>query len=102
MRTTISPNIHKVPLSAVFHALSDPARLKIVKMLIEKKEAPCGDCKMPVSKSTMSHHFKVLRQAGLVQTRSAGTWQFNSLRLEEIHERFPSLLDLIDKCAGPF
>ena len=102
MRTVVFPNIHKVPLSTIFYALSDPARLKIMKMLLEKKEAPCGDCKMPVSKSTMSHHFKVLRQAGLVQTRGEGTWQFNSLRLEEIQERFPGLLDLIEKASGPF
>jgi DNA-binding transcriptional ArsR family regulator len=95
MRNTLYSDTKKVPLSSVFYALSDPARLQIIKILLDKKEAPCGDCKMPVSKSTLSHHYKVLRQAGWVKTRSEGTRQYNSLRLDEINERFPGLLALI-------
>ena len=102
MKSQVVSDLKKVPLSAVFDALSDPARLRIIKTLLEKKEAPCSDCDMPVSKSTLSHHYKVLRQAGLVQTRSEGTWQFNSLRLDEIEQRFPGLLRLLEKSSGPF
>jgi DNA-binding transcriptional ArsR family regulator len=96
MRNGPTTEPKKVPLSAVFSALSDPARLKIIKILLEKKEAPCGDCNMPVSKSTLSHHYKVLRQVGWVKTRAEGTRQFNSLRMDEINERFPGLLALIE------
>jgi DNA-binding transcriptional ArsR family regulator len=102
MKNQVISDLKKVPLSVVFDALGDPARLRIIKTLLEKKEAPCGDCDMPVSKSTLSHHYKVLRQAGLVRTRSEGTWQFNSLRLDEIEQRFPGLLHLLDKCQGPY
>jgi DNA-binding transcriptional ArsR family regulator len=96
MRKPLNSEPKKIPLCAVFAALSDPARLKIIKILLEKKEAPCGDCDMPVSKSTLSHHYKVLRQVGWVKTRAQGTRQFNSLRMEEINERFPGLLALIE------
>jgi DNA-binding transcriptional ArsR family regulator len=102
MRNTLYSETKKVPLSTVFYALSDPARLKIIKILLDKKEAPCGDCKMPVSKSTLSHHYKVLRQAGLVKTRGEGTRQFNSLRLDEMNQYLPGLLELIEKSPGPF
>lgn len=94
------PETKQMPISGIFGVLSDPARLEIIRLLLEKKEAPCGDCELPISKSTLSHHYKVLREAGIISTRSEGTRQVNCLRVEEINRRFPGLLDLIRRELG--
>ncbi len=94
-------NLRKMPLSAIFYALSDPVRVQIIRSLLEKDEISCGECKSTVSKSTMSHHFKVLRQAGLIQKREEGTVHYLSLRREEIEARLPALLKLLQQAAGP-
>jgi DNA-binding transcriptional ArsR family regulator len=91
----------QMPLSAIFYALSDPARLKIVKELLERDEIACCEFKTNVSKSTLSHHFKVLREAGIIQKREEGTRQFNSLRTEEIEKRCPGLLKTLLKSEDP-
>ena len=79
----------------MLHALSDPVRLDIVRSLAVRGERCCGDLDVPVSKSTLSHHLKVLRQAGLTQTRPDGTQRLLSLREAEIEARFPGLLDAV-------
>ena len=91
----------KIPLSHIFDALSDPARIEIILNLLEEKETSCGQCKSTLSKSTMSHHFKVLREAGFIQKREEGKVHFISLRLAEIEERVPGLLAMLKKCKGP-
>ncbi|HET9870020.1 MAG TPA: metalloregulator ArsR/SmtB family transcription factor [bacterium] len=97
MRKTHSADLQKTPLPKVFQALSDPARLGILRTLLEKGEAPCSECDLPVSKSTLSHHYKVLRQVGLITTRSEGTRQVNCLDRWAIERRFPGLLEWIDR-----
>lgn len=57
-------------------------------------ELPCTTFELPISKSTQSAHFKVLRQAGVVRQRDEGTRRLNSLRREDLDARFPGLLDL--------
>lgn len=101
MRQCRIPSLKEVPLSAIFYALSDPARLNIVRDLMEKEEVACGEFECSVSKSTMSHHFKVLREAGLIQKREDGARQLNSLRRKEIEERCPGLLNALLKSRGP-
>jgi len=98
------PNLKKVQLSLIFNALSDPIRLSVVQALAEKDELSCGKCKSSLSKSTMSHHFKVLREVGLIQKRSVGKVHFISLRRRDIDERVPGLLKSIlsSKKKGPF
>ena len=96
-----SPDFRKMPLSAIFYALGDPVRLQIVLTLLEQKEISCGACKTRVSKSTMSHHFKVLRQAGLIQKREEGTVHYLSLKRSDITSRLPALLKLLEKATGP-
>ena len=95
MRAAHQPEIDSVELAEVFHALSDPVRLDIVRCLARSGECCCGDLSVPVSKSTLSHHLKVLRQAGITQTRADGTQRLVSLREEEVETRFPGLLDAI-------
>lgn len=92
MRAVAHPELQGVGLPDVLHALSDPVRLEIVRRLAEGEEHPCGCLCQSVSKSTLSHHLKVLREAGLTQTRADGTARLVSLREAEIESRFPGLL----------
>lgn len=95
MRAVAHPVLEGVELPDVLHALSDPVRLDIVRRLAEGEERPCGCLCESVSKSTLSHHLKVLRQAGLTQTRADGTARLVSLREAELEERFPGLLQAV-------
>ena len=101
MKKTYCPNLKKMPISALFDALSDPARIEIIQVLLEEKELSCGQCKTELSKSTMSHHFKVLREAGLIQRREEGKVHFISLRVEEIELRMPGFIKVLKGLKGP-
>lgn len=79
-------------LATVLHALSDPVRLRIVSQLADGAERTCGSLEVPVAKSTCSHHFRVLREAGVVSQRVEGKCRFNRLRTEQLEQRFPGLL----------
>ena len=92
MRDLHHPRLEDLELTNVLHALSDPVRLEIVRVLAGLDEMPCSSLHTAVSKSTMSHHFKVLREAGVTHTRANGTKRLISLRQEELEERFPGLL----------
>jgi DNA-binding transcriptional ArsR family regulator len=85
----------ELELAAVLHAMSDPIRLRIVAELAEAGERSCGAFNLPITKSTCSHHFRVLREAGLISTRVAGKSRINVLRREALEERFPGLLEAI-------
>jgi DNA-binding transcriptional ArsR family regulator len=95
MRNLHHPRIDEVGLPDVLHALSDPVRLKIVRTLAEREEQSCSAVEASVSKSTLSHHFKVLREAGLTHTRVNGTHRYVSLRRDELEVRFPGVLDSV-------
>ena len=82
-------------LATVLHALSDPVRLKIVSQLSDGNERTCGSLEVPVAKSTCSHHFRVLREAGVVSQRVEGKCRFNRLRSDQLEQRFPGLLDAV-------
>jgi DNA-binding transcriptional ArsR family regulator len=82
-------------LSSVLHALSDPARLDIVRRLADGDEWSCGYFDLGLSKATLSHHFRVLREAGIVAVRPEGRKRLLSLREDDLNERFPGLLDAI-------
>jgi DNA-binding transcriptional ArsR family regulator len=89
------PEREELDLAAVLHALSDPVRLRIVTELAEDHERTCGGFDLPVTKSTCTHHFKVLREAGVIQQRQEGTSRLNTLRRDDLEARFPGLLDTI-------
>jgi DNA-binding transcriptional ArsR family regulator len=95
VRDLYHPRVEDVGLPSVLHALSDPVRLEIVRYLATVDETPCSTLNAAVSKSTMSHHFKVLREAGLTHTRAHGTKRLITLRREELEQRFPGLLDSV-------
>ena len=92
MRAYTHPNPEDLTLERLLYALSDPVRLEIVRCLAGVAEATCGELDGGRPKSSMSHHFRVLREAGLVQTRNVGTTHMNSLRHEVLESRFPGLL----------
>ncbi len=92
MRAPSHPQPEKLSLPEVLHALSDPVRLEIVRALEGGGEMSCSRLGAPVSKSTLSHHLKVLRDAGVTRTRSEGTRRLVSLRTSDLERRFPGLL----------
>ena len=89
-----------IQLSAVLHALSDPMRLQIVVVLAAGEERTCKSFELPVVKSTCTHHFRVLREAGVIRQRLQGTTRLNSLRREDLDQRFPGLLDSVLRASG--
>ncbi|NHO33012.1 ArsR/SmtB family transcription factor [Acetobacter fallax] len=89
------PAIDAVESCAVFHALSDPIRLDIVRMLARKGPLNCAALSADRPRSTMSHHFRVLRGAGLVRTTTQGTEHINVLRHDDLEGRFPGLIALV-------
>jgi DNA-binding transcriptional ArsR family regulator len=95
MRPYTHPPASALVLERVLYALSDTIRLGIVRHLAQLGAANCGELDGGRPKSTMSHHFKVLREAGLVLTESTGTTHINTLRRADIDARFPGLLDLV-------
>ena len=86
------PDRYELELPAVLHALSDPIRLRIVRALADDGPCNCGSFAVPVAKSTLSHHFRVLREAGVTLTEQAGTQRVVSLRRGDLDARFPGLL----------
>ncbi len=102
MRTLYHPNREEIQFSSVLYALSDQIRLQIVNMLLEQSEQSCGSLNIPVAKSTLSHHFKVLRESGVMYTRIEGTQRFISIRTEDLNVRFPGLLDTILHATEPY
>jgi len=80
----------------VLHALSDPIRLEIVTKLRDcGDERRCGSFDVPVTKSTLTHHFRVLRDAGIISQRQEGTARLSRLRSGDLDARFPGLLDAV-------
>jgi DNA-binding transcriptional ArsR family regulator len=96
---TEHPRADEIALAAVLHALSDPVRLRIVAALAESGEQPCGAIDVPVAKSTCTHHFRVLREAGVISQRDAGTARLNTLRRDDLERRFPGLLASVLRSA---
>lgn len=101
MTRFVHPAKEDITLGGVLGALSDPMRLRILRKLLERRDgqlscsgaAPCPE----MAKSTLSHHFRVLRDAGLIRTTKQGVENLNGVRWDEVNERFPGLLKAILK-----
>jgi DNA-binding transcriptional ArsR family regulator len=89
------PDRADIDLTRVLHALSDPARLEIVRELDRRGEESCTALGIPVAKATLSHHFRVLREAGVIRTRAVGTARISALRRDDLDELFSGLLDAV-------
>ncbi len=87
-----------IGLADIMYALSDPARLEIIRFLSQHKgPLTCSELNCNRPKSSMSHHFKILRESGIVETRIEGKEHFNSLNLGELDQKFPGLMKVIVK-----
>ncbi|MET1249422.1 helix-turn-helix domain-containing protein [Sporolactobacillus sp. STCC-11] len=95
MRSLYHPSLQEINLPTVLHALSDPVRLTIIKRLSEHGEQSCSELNLSGPKSTLSHHFKVLRESGVIHTRIEGTQRCISIRSKDLNVRFPGLLDVV-------
>ena len=95
MRPFKHPAPEEFVLERLLYALSDSIRLDIVRHLARVESAACGDLDGGRPKSTVSHHFKVLREAGLVYTENSGTTHMNHLRRADLDARFPGLMAAI-------
>src|ERR1700760_4602262 len=93
------PDLAEIELPTVLHALSDPMRLESVRARAER-ECACTQVELPVSKGTASHHFKVLRLAGVIGQWDEGTRRISKLRHEELEARFPGLLESVLRAQG--
>jgi DNA-binding transcriptional ArsR family regulator len=91
----VEPKKADLVLTAVLYALSDDTRLQIVESLCETEEIACSYFDIHMAKSSLSHHFRVLRTSGIITTRKEGTALLNKLRRSDLNERFPGLLDSV-------
>jgi DNA-binding transcriptional ArsR family regulator len=83
-------------LQAVLAALSDPVRLEMVRRMHAAGEpAPCAVLYDDISKSTASHHFKILREAGVTSRSVIGGQTHQELRLEDVEDVYPGVLSAI-------
>ncbi len=100
-RPFLHPLIESVTLEGILYALADPVRLEIIRRI------GAGTCAMNCSaaapekmaKSTQSHHFQILREAGLIRSERRGVEVINQLRCDEIGQKFPGLIPAILKAA---
>jgi DNA-binding transcriptional ArsR family regulator len=100
MRDAHHPDRAEIALTAVLAALSDPVRVGVVRLLADGRERGWGELRAPVAKSTLSHHLRVLRDAGITRTRQEGTRCFLRLRRTDIEARFPGLLEAVLTAAA--
>jgi DNA-binding transcriptional ArsR family regulator len=108
MRLLYHPDQKDITLAGILYALGDPVRLEIVRLVATKGEQPCaafdfaiasGSAQKAIAKSTMSHHFRVLRESGILYCRKEGTQHLNSLRRDDLDALFPGLLDAVLQAA---
>ncbi|MCJ2089616.1 helix-turn-helix domain-containing protein [Methylobacterium sp. E-005] len=95
-RKFLHPDAAELTLHRILFALSDPTRLAAVSELMDGAEHSSGDLlAQSVPRSTMTHHLKILREAGVTRTRPEGMRCLISLRRNDVDARFPGLLDAI-------
>lgn len=92
----VHPAVEDLDLVEVLQALGDPVRLQMVRFLAEADgPVACLEIPVTVSKSTGSHHRRVLREAGIVWVHVEGTRKYPTLRRDDLEARFPGLLDSV-------
>jgi DNA-binding transcriptional ArsR family regulator len=98
------PAREELKLETVLAALADPLRLQIIqKLLLESEDYdhPCGWFGFDRPKSSLTHHFKALREAGLIRQRQYGLERRSRVRDEDLEQRFPGLLALVKNWRPP-
>jgi DNA-binding transcriptional ArsR family regulator len=100
MRPLFHPAIEDVTVESILHALSDPTRVAIFANIVGASSAGsctsfCSTIEKEIPKSTLSQHFKILREGGLIRSERQGVEMLNTSRCAEIEKRFPGLLPAI-------
>jgi DNA-binding transcriptional ArsR family regulator len=99
MDDVTEPPAEDFQLPRILAALADQHRLATVRYVARKGEACCGDviaeAGLAITKSTFSHHLRILREAGVLTKRIQGTRGYTQLRKDDLDERFPGLMDSI-------
>lgn len=100
-RELAHPDRADLRVEHVLHALADPMRLHVVRALAgSDAELSCSEIGLPVSKSTCTYHFRVLRESGVIQQIYRGTAKLNGLRRGDLDALFPGLLDAVLRAAA--
>lgn len=96
-RDILHPDLAQISIAQVLHGFADPARLHMVKTMHDLGECPCSlvYATLGLSKSNASHHFRVLRENGILQRTQRGSQQYAALRAKELEDRFPGLLSSV-------
>jgi DNA-binding transcriptional ArsR family regulator len=100
VRALVHPDLAQIDITTVLHALSDPVRLQVVREL-STKGCYCGELTVPVKPATLSHHLKVLREAGVIRVSAEGSHRWHQLRVDELEERFPGLISTVLDAPEP-
>jgi DNA-binding transcriptional ArsR family regulator len=100
MRPLFHPSIEDITVESILHALSDPVRAAILADIVASHHAQtCSTFRMvsekSIPKSTLSQHFKALREAGLIRSERRGVEMHNTSRCAELESRFPGLVSAI-------
>jgi DNA-binding transcriptional ArsR family regulator len=100
MRPLYHPSVEDVTVEGILHALSDPVRVAIFTQIVASEcSHDCSDflnvSEKSIPKSTLSLHFKVLREAGLIRGERRGVEIHNTSRCLEVDRRFPGLITAI-------
>lgn len=95
METLAHPPRSDIRIESVLQALADPIRLRLVRELarIGCDGVACGAIELPVTKSTRTHHLRILREAGVIQVRPVGTSRITTLRRDDLDALYPGMLD---------
>ncbi|MER5258681.1 MULTISPECIES: ArsR/SmtB family transcription factor [unclassified Streptomyces] len=98
------PTVEEMRLGPVLAALADPLRRRVVRELATAPDGTartCSSFELPVSKATVTHHFRALREAGLIQQVARGNSRMATLRRADLERRFPGLLGIVAAEPGP-
>jgi DNA-binding transcriptional ArsR family regulator len=89
------PAREEIRIEQVLAALGDPVRLLFVRQLAQAPAVgvACGVIPLPVTKSTRTHHLRILREAGVISMRAEGTRRIAVLRRDDLDALYPGLLD---------
>jgi len=89
------PSREALTIEAVLAALDHPVRLRVVRTLADGSEQTCRQILPDMTKSSASHHWRVLREHGIVEQRREGRHLFMQLRRADLDSRFPGVLDAV-------
>lgn len=102
MDDVVEPATQDIELTRVLAALADPVRLATIRYLADTGESWCtqvlDEAMLQVTKSTFSHHLRILREAGLIRKRHQGSRGYMRLRADDLDTRFPGLLGSVLAC----